>query len=182
MKKELQQKLFDAGPVLYGARAKACRGVSAWTFQCPDSLFDILFRLTENIEKYNQRFPRRRVRALIVKMEAGKMIFQTQRTSPLIERLIASARYEVKLLRAEQKRILLNRAKKIQTTALFDSMLLPDWKRLMADDYNTGRRILEYAEKVAFSNEDWELLSLWYRRYLHDDEAAQCCFEKSKND
>lgn len=172
MKDELQQKLFEAGAILYGARS-----VGAWRFECPDCIFDILLRLTENIENYNQRFPRRKVRALIVKMEDGKLVFQTQRTSPHIERLIASARYEVKLLRAEQKRTLLGRAKKIQATALFDSMLLPDWKRLMPDDYNTGRRIMECAERVAFGKKDWELLSLWYRRYLHDSEAAERCLE-----
>ncbi len=102
IKNELQQKLFETGTILYGARS-----VGAWKFECPDCIFDILLRLTENIESYNQKFPRRRIRALIVKMEEGKLVFQTQRTSPHIERLIASARHEVKLLRAEQRLILL---------------------------------------------------------------------------
>ena len=64
----------------------------------------------------------------------------------------------------------------MQSTALFESRLLPDWKRVMPDERSTLRKILTYAERSAASPDDWKMLADWYRR-ANDRENAQRCLE-----
>jgi hypothetical protein len=60
-----------------------------------------------------------------------------------------------------------------ETTALFGSILLPDWKRLMPDDTDTLRKILEYAEKRAIVPQDHADLANWYKIFLNIDKSKK---------
>lgn len=180
MKNTLQNQLFETGTVLYGACSRtSSKSSKAWKFQCPDDSFDILLELTMKLEDYNRRFPNRRIRAVSVKMEDGKLIFQVQRASVGIQRIITSSCAAMARHRSELKKTMIRRAKKIQCTALFESKLLPDWKRLMPDDKETCRKILQIAEKTARLPVEWQRIANWYKSYLRDNlEYTRCVLKK----
>lgn len=181
MRKELQNNLFEAGTVLYGACSRVSgRNSKAWKFECPDDCFDILLDLTIKLEDYNRRFPNRRIRAVSVKMEDGKLNFQVQRASAGIQRIITSSCAAMTRHRSGLKKTMISRAKKIQCTALFESKLLPDWKRLMPDDKDTCRKILQIAEKTARLPVEWERIAGWYKSYLRDNLEYTRCLEHLK--
>ena len=165
MNQALQSKLFTACPLLY----KHFKGNSQMQIDCPDDLFEFIFELSNKIEDFNRRFPQRRVRAMKVAMESGELAFGVHREVFTVNKLIAATASQIRSYRRNLKQALLERAKAIGTTALFGSSLLPDWKRLMPDDTDTLRKILEYAEKYAVTQGDYEQCAKWYKKYLNID-------------
>ena len=171
MNAELQNQLFQTAPILYAIAQKS----PAWKIGASDDLFPFLNELSFEIEKFNMRYRKRAVRVMKIAMVGGELVFLVNRKIPAIEKKIVSARYRIRLYRKELRTAYLLRAKHMGTTALFESTLIPDWKRTMRDDLATLRAILQAAEKFAVSRGDWSLLARWYKRYLHDtDEALRC--------
>jgi hypothetical protein len=140
---------------------------------CPDDLFDFVFELSNKIEDFNRRFPKRRVRAMKVAMESGELAFGVHREVFTVNKLIAATVAQIRVYRRSLKQALLERAKAIGTTALFGSSLIPDWKRLMPDDRATLQKILEYAEKRAIVPQDHADLANWYKKYLNIDKSKE---------
>ena len=165
----LQEKLFAAFPLLY----KHFKGNSQMQIDCPDDLFEFIFELSGKIEDFNRRFPKRRVRAMKVAMEYGEFVFVTNKQVFTVQKLITATASQIRSYRRNLKQALLERAKAIGSTALFGSSLIPDWKRLMPDDTDTLRRILEYAEKCAVVPKDHTDLANWYKKYLNIDKARE---------
>ena len=161
----LQEKLFAEFPLLY----KHFKGNPQMQIDCPDDLFEFIFELSNKIEDFNKRFPKRRVRAMKVAMESGELVFGVHRKIFTVNKLITATVSQIRSYRRSLKQALLERAKAIGTTALFGSSLLPDWKRLMPDDTDTLRKILEYAEKYAVTQGDYEQCAKWYKKYLNID-------------
>jgi hypothetical protein len=180
MKNDLQQKIIDAGPVLYGACRISPNKKTSWRIDCPDDLFGILLGLTTQIESYNQRHKKSYVLAMKVAMEDGKLIFMTQRKVSCVEKWIGQSRLRIRRHRMPIREDLLMRARNMQSTALFASRLIPDWKRLMPDELQTLRKILCYAERCAVSRGDWILLSRWFSSILEDAENAVRCLQNSE--
>ena len=167
MNQDLQSNLFTACPLLY----KHFKGNPQMRIDCPDDLFEFIFELSNKIEDFNRRFPKRRVRAMKVAMESGELAFGVHREVFTVNKLITATVSQIRSYRRNLKQALLERAKAIGTTALFGSSLLPDWKRLMSDDTATLRKILEYAEKCAVVPEDHADLERWYKKYLNVDKT-----------
>ena len=169
MKTELQKKLVAACPLLY----KHFKDNPQMQIDCPDDLFEFIFELSNKIEDFNRRFPKRRVRAMKVSMESGELVFVVHRKVFTVNKLIAATASQIRSYRRNLKQALLERAKAIGTTALFGSSLLPDWKRSMPDDTDTLRKILEYAEKRAIVLQDHADLANWYKKYLNIDKSKE---------
>ncbi|MBQ9788721.1 MAG: hypothetical protein IJW31_03885 [Lentisphaeria bacterium] len=169
MKSELQENLVTTCPLLY----KHYKGNSQMQIDCPDDLFEFIFELSGKIEDFNRRFPKRRVRAMKVAMEYGEFVFVTNKQVFTVQKLIAATTSQIRSYRRNLKQALLERAKAIGTTALFGSSLIPDWKRLMPDDTDTLRKILEYAEKRAIVPQDHTDLTNWYKKYLKIDKSKE---------
>ena len=165
MRQELKEKLLATAPMLY----KYFKDNPKNVIDCPDDLFEFIFELSIKIEDFNKRFPRRRVRFMKVAMEYGEFVVVTNRQVFTVQKLIAATTSQIRSYRRNLKQALLERAKAIGTTALFGSSLLPDWKRLMPDDTDTLRKILEYAEKYAVTQGDYEQCAKWYKKYLNID-------------
>ena len=165
MDKLLQEKLFAAFPLLY----KHFKSSPQMRIDCPDDLFEFIFELSVKIEDFNKRFPRRRVRAMKVAMEFGELFFTTQRQVFTVKKAISNTASQIKAYRRSLKKTLLDRARAIQTTALFEASLIPDWKRLMPDDTDTLRKILEYAGKRAVVPQDHADLAKWRKKYLNEE-------------
>ncbi len=179
MNSELQNQLYQLAPTLY-EMAKNC---PEWKIDVTDDLFPFLKELSLEIERFNQRYRKRSVRVMKVAMTDGNLVFWVHRQIPVIEKKIISARQKIRAYRKEKREALLYRAKHMGTTALFESTLIPDWKRIMPDELMTIRKILEVAERYAISKGDWTLLAGWYRRYLHDDdEVLRCTDNASKSE
>ena len=165
----LQENLVTACPLLY----KHFKGNPQMQIDCPDDLFEFVFELSSKIEDFNRRFPKRRVWAMKVAMESGELVFGVHRKVFTVNKLIAATASQIRVYRRSLKQALLERAKAIGTTALFGSRLLPDWKRLMPDDTDTLRKILEYAEKRAIVPQDHADLANWYKKFLNIDKAKE---------
>lgn len=76
MKAELQQKLFSAFPILYQLKdAPLTDALMAWGFCCGDSWFDLLWRLSLDLEEYNRDHPENPVIAIQVKSKFGELCF-----------------------------------------------------------------------------------------------------------
>ena len=179
MKTELQRQLFQAAPILYAMAIKS----PAWKIGASDDLFPFLNELSLEIEKFNMRYRKRAVRVMKIAMVGGELVFLVHRQIPAIEKKIVSARYRIRLYRTELRAAFLLRAKHMGTTALFESTLIPDWKRTMPDDLATLRAILQAAGKFAVSKGDWKSLAGWYRLYLHDeDDALHCMHNASRSE
>ena len=106
-------------------------------------------------------------------MEYGEFVVVTNRQVFTVQKLIAAAASQIRSYRCSLKQALMERAKAIGTTALFGSSLIPDWKRLMPDDTDTLRKILEYAEKRAVVSQDYIDLELWRKKYLNIDKSKE---------
>jgi hypothetical protein len=104
-----------------------------------------------------------------VVMEYGEFVFVATKQVFTVQKFITATASQIRSYRRNLKQALLERAKAIGTTALFGSSLLPDWKRLMPDDTDTLRKILEYAEKRAIVPQDHADLANWYKRYLNEE-------------
>ena len=165
MRRELTEKLLTAAPLLY----KHFKGNPQMQIDCPDDLFEFIFELSNKIEDFNSRFPKRRVRVMKVAMESGELVFGVHREVFTVNKLIAATASQIRSYRRNLKQALLERAKAIGTTALFGSSLLPDWKRLMPDDTDTLWKILEYAEKRAIVPQDHADLANWRKKYLNEE-------------
>lgn len=168
MTPELQKKLISTYPVLYRYFKD-----NQVRIELPDDLFEFIFELSCKIEDFNKRFPRRRVRVMKVAMEAGELVFTVHRQVYTVQKLISAAAVQIRSYRRRLKQALLERAKAIGSTALFGSCLLPDWKRLMPDDTDTLRKILEYAGKCAVVPQDHADLANWYKKYLNIDKPER---------
>ena len=175
MKTELQQQLYEAAPVLYALAKES----PAWKIGLPDDLFPFLLELSAGIEKFNRRYRKRYVRVLKIGIREARLEFLTQRQVPAVEKLIAGARTKIRQHRKTLRDSYLERARAMQSTALFGSRLLPEWKRTMPDERATLRKILTCAERFACSSGDWQLLAAWYRRFLRDEENARRCTENA---
>ena len=171
MKTELQQQLYEAAPVLYAL----ARESPAWKIGLPDDLFPFLLELSAGIEKFNRRYRKRYVRVLKIGIREARLEFLTQRQVPAVEKLIAGTGTKIRQYRKVLRDSFLERARTMQSTALFGSRLLPEWKRTMPDELATLRKILSCAERFACSAGDWQLLAAWYRRFLRDEENARRC-------
>ena len=163
MHQDLQSNLFAKFPLLY----KHYKANPQMQIDCPDDLFEFIFELSGKIEDFNKRFPKRRVRAMKVAMESGELAFGVHREVFTVNKLIAATASQIRSYRRSMKQALLERSKAIGTTALFGSSLIPDWKRLMPDDTDTLRKILEYAEKRAIVPQDHTDLANWYKKFLN---------------
>ena len=76
MKQELQRKLFDSFPVLYQLQdAPLTDALMAWGFCCGDGWFDLLWRLSRDLEEYNRSHPESPVMATQVKSKFGELCF-----------------------------------------------------------------------------------------------------------
>lgn len=173
MKAELQRQLYEAAPVLYGL----ARESPEWKIGLPDDLFPFLYELSVSIEKFNRRYRKRCVRVLKIGIREARLEFLTQRQVPAVEKLVSAARTKIRQYRKVLRESFLERARTMRSTALFESRLLPEWKRTMPDELATLRKILACAERFACSAGDWELLGAWYRRFLRDEENARRCAE-----
>ncbi len=173
MKTELQQQLYEAAPVLYTLAKES----PAWKIALPDDLFPFLLELSVAIEKFNRRYRKRYVRVLKIGINEARLEFLTQRQVPAVEKLIAGARMKIRQYRKTLRESYLERARAMQSTALFGSRLLPEWKRTMPDERATLRKILTCAERFACSAGDWQLLAAWYRGLLRDEANARRCAE-----
>ena len=169
MNQDLQSNLFTACPLLY----KHFKGNPQMQIDCPDDLFEFIFELSNKIEDFNKRFPKRRVRFMKVAMEYGEFVVFTNRQVFTVQKLIAATTSQIRSYRRSLKQALLERAKTIGTTALFGSSLIPDWKIFMPDDTDTLRKILEYAEKRAIVPQDHADLANWYNKYLNIDKSKE---------
>ena len=169
MNQDLQSNLFIAYPMLY----KYFKDNPKMQIDCPDDLFEFIFELSGKIEDFKWRFPKRRVRAMKVAMESGELAFGVHREVFTVNKLIAATASQIRSYRRNLKQALLERAKAIGTTALFGSSLLPDWKRLMPDDTDILRKILEYAEKRAIVPQDHADLANWYKKYLNEEKKDE---------
>ena len=165
MRRELTEKLLTAAPLLY----KHFKGNLQMQIDCPDDLFEFIFELSGKIEDFNRRFPKRRVRAMKVAMEYGEFVFVATKQVFTVQKFITATASQIRSYRRNLKQALLERAKAIGTTALFGSSLLPDWKRLMPDDTDTLRKIMEYAEKRAIVPQDHADLANWRKKYLNEE-------------
>ena len=171
MNPELQARLFADAPLLFGQAAAA----PGWKIDAPDDLYPFLAELAAAVEKFDRRYSRRRVRVLRIAMREGVLECVFNRRVPCVEKLVAAARRNIRDHRRELRADFLDRAKKMQSTALFASRLLPEWRLLMPDERTTLARILKYAERCAASREDWRCLADWYRKILRDPENARRC-------
>lgn len=169
MKPVLQRLLVEHAPLLYKHFADSPQT----KIDCPDDLFELIFDLSRQIEDFNRRFPKRRVRALKVAMVRGELHFITQRAPFSIRKRIAGTAARIRARRRELRNRLVERAKTIPTVPLFGSCLLPDWRRWMPDDRETLRGILAWAEKRAVVPQDFLDLAHWYRRLLDDEECSR---------
>ena len=169
MNQDLQSNLFTACPLLY----KHFKGNPQMQIDCPDDLFEFIFELSVKIEDFNKRFPRRRVRFMKVAMEYGEFVVVTNRQVFTVQKLITATTSQIRSYRRSMKQALLERSKAIGTTALFGSSLIPDWKRLMPDDTDSLRKILEYAEKRAVVPQDHADLANWYKKYLNEEKKDE---------
>ena len=176
MKTELLNKLYEAAPILYGMALKS----PEWKIGLPDDLFPFLFELSAQIEKFNHRYRKRYVRVLKISIREAQLEFLTQRPVPAIGKLIAGTRMKIRQYRKGIRESYLERARTMHSTALFESCLLPDWKRVMPDELSTLRKILACAERFAISKGDWLLVANWYRKVLRDQENFQRCSEISR--
>ena len=171
MTDNVQKQLFDAAPLLFRQAAAAPK----WKIDAPDDLYPILAELAAAVEKFNRRYSRRRVRVLKIAVSEGVLECVFNRRIPCIEKLVATARRNIRDHRRELRGDFLERAKKMQSTALFASRLLPEWRLVMPDERTTLTNILKYAERCAVSDDDWRCLAGWYRRILRDPENARRC-------
>ena len=169
MRQELKEKLLATAPMLY----KYFKDNPQMQIDCPDDLFEFIFELSNKIEDFNKRFPKRRVRAMKVAMESGELVFGVHREVFTVNKLIATTVSQIRAYRRSMKQALLERAKAIGTTALFASSLIPDWKQFMSDDTDTLRKILEYAEKRAVVPQDHADLANWYKKYLNEEKKDE---------
>ena len=169
MRGELKEKLLATAPMLY----KYFKDNPKNVIDCPDDLFEFIFELSIKIEDFNRRFPKRRVRAMKMAMEYGEFVVVTNRQVFTVQKLIAATASQIKTYRRNLKKSFLERARGMGTTALFGSCLIPDWKRLMPDDTDTLRKILEYAEKYAVTQGDYEQCAKWYKKYLNIDKSKE---------
>lgn len=176
MKKELQQQLYETAPVLYGL----VKDSPLWKISASDDLFPFLLELSTAIEKFNRRYRKRYVRVMRIRMIEGKLEFLTHRPVACIEKLIAATRLRIRRYRKEIRSNFIRRARKMQSTALFGSSLLPEWNALMPDELRTLECLLGYAERFAVSKGDWLTVAHWYRRYLHDGDNELRCLENSE--
>ena len=69
MKKEFQQQLYDAAPILYGL----AKDSPLWKISASDDLFPFLLELSMAIEKFNRRYRKRCVRVMRIRMVEGKL-------------------------------------------------------------------------------------------------------------
>ena len=171
MKPALQQQLFESAPLLFTLAAAAPK----WKIDAPDDLYPFLSELVAAVEKFNRRYSRRRVRVLKIAVHEGVLECVFNRHVPCIEKLVAATRRSIRDHRKPIRDEFLERAKKMQSTALFGSRLLPEWRRIMPDERATLAKILQYAERSAVSGDDWRCLADWYRKILRDPESAQRC-------
>ena len=171
MRTELQRQLFEIAPLMFAQAANA----PGWKIDAPDDLYVFIAELAAAVEKFNRRYSRRRVRVLKIAVSEGVLECVFNRRVPCIEKLVGAARRSIRDHRRELRESFLERAKKMQSTALFASRLLPEWRLLMPDERATLARLLAYAERWAASDEDWRFLADWYRKFVRDPENAQRC-------
>ena len=171
MRPELQKQLFEIAPLMFRQVSEAPR----WKIGAPDDLYPFLADLASAVEKFNRRYSRRRVRVLKIAVAEGVLECVFSRQVPCIEKLVAVARRNIREHRKTLREGFLVRARLMQSTALFGSRLLPEWKLFMPDERATLAKILKYAERCAASDDDWRLLAGWYRLLLRDAEEAQRC-------
>ena len=171
MSPELQKQLFDAAPLMFRQAAAAPK----WKIDAPDDLYPFLSELAAAVEKFNRRYSRRRVRVLKIAVREGVLECVFSRHVPCIEKLVGAARRSIRDHRKTLREEFLERAKKMQSTVLFASRLLPEWRLLMPDERATLAKLLAYAERWAASDEDWRFLADWYRKFVRDPENAQRC-------
>ncbi len=80
MRDELQNKLFEAGPILYSLRnLPVTECLMCWGICCPDEWFDVIYELTLKLEKYNETHPYQPVLAAQVKEKFGELRFYIRR-------------------------------------------------------------------------------------------------------
>ena len=169
MRQALKEKLLVTAPMLY----KYFKDNPKNVIDCPDDLFEFIFELSVKIEDFNKRFPRRRVRAMKVAMESGELVFVTNKQVFTIRKLINITVGKIKSYRRLLRQSFIERAKTMGTMALFESSLIPDWKRQMPDELETLRKIFEIAEKYACVPDDYKQLSMWYKKYLNEDKGKE---------
>ena len=169
MKEELQKKLVLECPRLY----KHFKDNPKSMIDCPDDLFEFILELSVKIEDFNKRFPRRRAGAMKVAMESGELVFVTNKQVFTIRKLINITVGKIKSYRRLLRQSFIGRAKTMGTMALFESSLIPDWKRQMPDELETLRKIFEIAEKYACVPDDYKQLSMWYKKYLNEDKGKE---------
>ena len=76
MNQKLQQRLFDEFPVLYQLRnAPLTEALMAWGFCCGNGWFDLLWRLSRDLEEYNRSHLESPVIATQVKSKFGELYF-----------------------------------------------------------------------------------------------------------
>ena len=171
MRTELQKQLFGIAPLMFAQAANA----PGWKIDAPDDLYPFIAELAAAVEKFNRRYSRRRVRVLKIAVHEGVLECVFNRRVPCIEKLVAAAKRSIRDHRRELRSDFLERAKKMQSTALFASRLLPEWRLVMPDERATLANILKYAERCAVSDDDWRCLAGWYRKLVRDPENAQRC-------
>ena len=95
MRGELKEKLLATAPMLY----KYFKDNPKNVIDCPDDLFEFIFELSNKIEDFNSRFPKRRVRAMKVAMESGELVFGVHREVFTVNKLIAATASQIRSYR-----------------------------------------------------------------------------------
>lgn len=76
MREELQNKIFEAGPILYSLRElPVTECLMCWGICCPDEWFEPLLELTKTLEDYNRKHKEHPVLATQVKMKFKELRF-----------------------------------------------------------------------------------------------------------
>lgn len=107
MKEELQQRLFDAFPVLYQLKdAPLTESLMSWGFCCSDGWFDILWRLSRDLEEYNRVHPENPVMVRQVKTKFDELCFYiNDRNNTKIMDRIATAAAEARQICEDDNQI-----------------------------------------------------------------------------
>jgi len=98
MKIELEQKLFKAFPKLYRQKDLSIRETAmCWGFSCGDGWYDIIWKLSEKIEKYNEEHKKEfkePIEAIQVKEKFGGLRFYTNYSTDEVDKWIREAEDE----------------------------------------------------------------------------------------
>lgn len=95
MNKDLEESLFNSHPILYRERhLPETLSLMSWGFTCDDGWFELLKKLSGQLEEYNRNNPDNPVIARQVKSKFGGLRFYVHGGNEYTQELIDSAQAE----------------------------------------------------------------------------------------